>query len=295
MSRRKLVCVIAMLGLVGCGDDGSAELIDAAPTVRPDSAPPTPTRPTLTSFVATPSQLTAGSPTDVTWTWTYGTLPFPEPVCTIDNGVGVVTRGQTTSVNVSVVTTFTITCVNSAGNAIRPVVVSVPPVAPNLQTFVATPATVPIGVAANVTWTWTYTSPPSPAPTCSIAPTVGAVTNGQATSVTQNVATTYTLTCVNSAGTRTRTVVVNAATAPVLATFTATPSTVTIGVPTSVTFAWTYANTPSPTPTCSLDQGIGTLASGAARTLTLAATTSYTLTCTNTGGSAMQLVTVTAQ
>jgi plastocyanin len=177
----------------------------------------------------------------------------------------------------------------------RPVIVRVPPVAPNLASFVATPAVTQIGVPTNVTWTWTYTAPPVPAPTCSISPTVGAVTNGQITSLTQNFGQTYTLQCVNTAGTRTRTVFVNAATAPVIAAFTATPSTVTIDTPTSITFAWSFSNTPSPTATCSIDQGIGPITSGSARTLTLAATTIYTLTCTNTGGSAMQPVTITAQ
>lgn len=86
---------------------------------------------------------------------------------------------------------------------------------------------------------------------------------------------------------------VNAATAPLIAAFTATPNTVTAATPTSVTFAWSFSNTPSPAASCSIDQGIGTITSGSARSLTLAATTVYTLTCTNTGGSAMQPVTIT--
>ena len=295
MSPSKLVCLIAALGLVACSGDGSAELIDAAPHIRPDSAPPAPVAPTMTSFVASPSSVSGGFATDVTWNWSYGALPFPDPTCTIDNGVGVVTKGQTTSVTLSNITTFTITCRNSAGMATRPVVVTVPPVAPNLATFVATPAVTQINVATNVAWSWTYTSLPVPAPTCSISPTVGAVTNGQTTSLNQSIGTTYTLQCMNTAGTRFLTRFVNAATAPALATFTATPSTVTIGMPTNVTFAWSFSNTPNPAVTCTIDQGIGSITSGSVRNLTLAATTVYTLTCTNSGGSAMQAVTITAQ
>ena len=116
-----------------------------------------------------------------------------------------VTNGQTTSVIINAITTFTLTCTNSVGPATRQVVVTVPAVAPNIATFVATPPNVPISVATNVAWTWTYSvPPPTPAPTCSISPTVGTVTNGQTTSVTQAVGTTYTLTCTNSAGLRTR-------------------------------------------------------------------------------------------
>jgi hypothetical protein len=286
------LCAIA---LTACGD-GNATLVDAAPQVLHDSAPPAPLAPTLTSFVATPSFVSGGLATDIKWTWTYAGLPFPDPACTIDNGVGAVTNGKTTSVTLDAITTFTITCTNSVGSRTRQVVVTVPPVAPTLATFVATPANVPISVATNVAWSWTYTAPPpTPAPTCSISPTVGAVTNGQTTSVTQAVGTTYTLTCMNSAGTRTRTVFVTAATVPVIATFTATPSTLTINAPTNVTFNWTYSNTPSPVPTCTIDQGIGAVTMGAVRSVTLAATTVFTLTCTNTGGMAMQPVTITAQ
>ncbi len=295
MMSRTLVYLIATIGLVGCGDDGNAELIDAAPVIRPDSAPPTPMAPTLTSFVATPAQVSAGSPAQVTWNWSYGNVPYPEPTCTVDNGVGPVTKGQTTSVTVFTVTTFSITCTNSAGSATRPVVIAVPPVAPTPATFVATPMTVPIGVATNVTWSWTYVSPPVPAPTCSISPTVGAVTNGQTTSVTQSVATFYTLTCTNSAGTRTRSVTVNAATAPAIGAFTATPSTVTTGVATTITFAWTFSNAPSPTPSCAIDQGVGAITSGQTRLLTHTVNTVYTLTCSNTGGMSTAPATITVQ
>lgn len=287
--------VVIAICLAACGDDGSAELFDSGPREVPDSPPPTPTAPVLTSFVATPSQLSPGVATDVTWSWTYAGLPFPAPACTIDNGVGAIEQGQTTSVNVSAVTVFRITCTNSAGTGERPVVVAVPPSAPTIATFTTEPTVVPIGVATDVTWAWTYLTPPSPAYACSISPTVGVVTNGQTTSVTQAVGTTYTLTCMNAAGTRARTAFVNAATAPLFATFTATPSTVTINTPTTVTFAWTYTNTPSPAPTCSIDQGIGAITSGSSRVLTLAAETTYTVTCVNAGGMAMQPTTITVQ
>src|SRR5687767_5208976 len=92
--------------------------------------------PTITSFTATPSQLSAGVATDVTWNWTYALEPtLPDPTCSIDNNVGAVTRGQTTSVTITAVTTFRLTCTNSEGMAARQVVVSVPPAAPLIMTF----------------------------------------------------------------------------------------------------------------------------------------------------------------
>lgn len=157
--------------------------------------------PMITSFQATPSQVAAGTPTDVTWTWTYAQEPtFPDPTCSIDRGVGAVTRGQTTSVNINVVTTFTLTCTNSEGMAQRQVVVGVPPVAPQLATFTASPATIVPGVATQVTWSWTYANTPSPAPSCMID-SVGTVTSGTATAVTQSTSRVYRLRCTNTQGT----------------------------------------------------------------------------------------------
>ena len=283
-----------LLALTACGD-GSAELTDAAPFVLPDSAMPAAKAPLITSFIASPNLVSSGFATDVRFSWTYDGLPYPAASCTIDNGIGAITSGTMKSVTLTANTTYTLMCSNASGTASRPVIVSVPAVAPNLSTFVATPATVVTNVATNVAWTWTYTSPPSPAPTCSISPTVGTVTNGQVIPVTQAAGVTYTLTCVNSAGSRQRTLFVASGTPPAIATFTATPSTVTTNVATTVTFAWTFSNAPTPTPTCSIDQNIGAITSGSARTVTLAATTVFTLTCMNAAGMAMQPVTITAQ
>lgn len=283
-----------ILAVAAC-DGGSAELTDAAPFVLPDSAMPAAKAPRITSFVASPSMVSSGFATDVRFSWTYDGLPYPAANCTIDNGIGAITSGTTKAVTLTANTTYTLMCSNASGNASRPVVVSVPAVAPNLSTFVATPATVVTNVATNVAWTWTYTSPPSPAPTCVISPTVGMVTNGQVIPVTQAGGLTYTLTCTNSAGTRQRTLFVASGTPPAIATFTATPSTITANVASSVTFAWTYSNAPTPVPTCSIDQNIGAITSGSARSVTLAATTVFTLTCMNAAGSVMQPVTITAQ
>lgn len=157
-------------------------------------------QPMITSFTASPSQLQAGVATDVTWNWTYALEPtLPDPTCSIDNGVGAVTRGQATSVTINAVTTFTLTCVNSEGQAARQVVVSVPPAAPLIATFTATPGTIPSGAATSVTWSWTYSNAPSPAPTCMIDG-IGTVTQGMQTSLTQTASRVYRLRCANSQG-----------------------------------------------------------------------------------------------
>lgn len=81
--------------------------------------------------------------------------------------------------------------------------------------------------------------------------------------------------------------------APVLASFTATPMAVPAGLPAQVTWAWTFAGEPQPAPTCEIDNGVGALASGDATSVTLAADTIFTLTCTNTAGSDSAQTTVT--
>lgn len=83
-------------------------------------------------------------------------------------------------------------------------------------------------------------------------------------------------------------------TAPALATFNATPSTVTIGVPTGVTWSWTYSTAPVPAATCTITPGIGGIASGGSATVTLDATTTYTLTCTSVAGTATRQTTISA-
>ncbi|MGE0791809.1 MAG: glycosyl hydrolase family 28-related protein [Sandaracinaceae bacterium] len=80
-----------------------------------------------------------------------------------------------------------------------------PPAAPSLASFTASPASVPMGRPTRVTWTWTYDAPPVPEPDCTIDPSVGAVTNGDGTSVTLDADTTFTLTCANASGSDTAT------------------------------------------------------------------------------------------
>lgn len=195
MRSYKLACVMALLASCGGGSETPDGGLDAPRPDAPESAP------VITSFVPTPSTVTAGVPTDVTWTWTYAYEPtIPEPACSIDNGVGPVTRGQATSVTLTSVTTFTLTCTSRAGTAMRQVVVAVPPVAPLIASFTATPTTVGIGAATDVTWSWTYANTPSPAPTCTIEHGVGTVTPGTTSSVTLTQARTYRLRCSNPQG-----------------------------------------------------------------------------------------------
>lgn len=71
---------------------------------------------------------------------------------------------------------------------------------------------------------------------------------------------------------------------PEITAFAASPDTVVAGVATSVTFTWDYANDPE-SPECEIIELGMPMTSGASATVTLAASTTYTLRCSNAAGS----------
>ncbi|HEX5058634.1 MAG TPA: calcium-binding EGF-like domain-containing protein [Kofleriaceae bacterium] len=193
--RSKHLCAIALLA-AACGDDGATsrdggvdvQLIDAPTSV-----------PMITSFVPSPSQIPANTPTQVTFTWTYLMEPtLPDPTCSIDNGIGAVMRGVPVTVTIAGTTLLTLTCTNSAGAGSKQVVLAVPPAAPILATFTATPAPIMPNAATSVTFSWTYSNSPSPAPMCTIDGV--AATSGTAMQLTLSQARTYRLRCSNTQG-----------------------------------------------------------------------------------------------
>jgi hypothetical protein len=74
--------------------------------------------------------------------------------------------------------------------------------------------------------------------------------------------------------------------APELAGFTASPGLVIDGVASDVQWQWSYSNPPAPDATCTIDHGIGAVASGDTASVTINAPTTYTLACSNRAGSA---------
>jgi hypothetical protein len=76
-----------------------------------------------------------------------------------------------------------------------------------------------------------------------------------------------------------------------IASFTATPSTLAVGAATDVTWTWTYANAPSPAPACTIE-GIGPATPGAATSVTLTQARTHRLRCTNTQGTGTALATI---
>ena len=255
--------------------------------------------PQIASFAASPDTILAGEATQITWTWTYANDPDSPDCEIIELGTSMDSGGSST-VTLAASTTYTLRCSNAAGadTAVAPVTVASDPVAPSIATLTATPSQLLTNVAGDVTFSWTYTAPPVPTPSCTLDHGIGAVTNNTPKSITLPSTTQLLLTCTNSEGTDTETVTVTTVAAPVapdIATFTTNPATVVASTATNVTFNWTYNGTPTPAATCMIDNGIGAITPGQAKSVNLAANTTYTLTCTNTAGTDTQTAAITVQ
>src|SRR5438309_6079158 len=144
--------------------------------------------PTITSFTAAASTITAGTSTTLTAVFSGGTG-------TVDHGVGAVTSGTPVSTGpLSTTTTFTLTVTNSVRVSVTATVTVtvVPP--PSITSFSAAASTISSGSSTTLTGVFSGGSG-------SIDHGLGAVTSGTPVSTGPLTATTtYTLTVTNSAG-----------------------------------------------------------------------------------------------
>jgi hypothetical protein len=205
------------------------------------------------------------------------------------NGTGVITPGNLpvisgTAVTVSptVTTTYTLTVTPSSGAAVTATAtITVVPV-PTITSFVANPATITVGGSASLTAVFANG-------TGVITPGNLTVTSGTPVSVSPTTTTTYTLTvtppAVGAAVTETATVTV--VPAPTITSFIANPATIAAGTSSSLTAL--FANG-----TGVITPGNLAVTSGTPVSVSPAATSTYTLTVTNSAGTAIiQTATVT--
>ncbi len=255
--------------------------------------------PVMKSLKATPSVVSKNEPTKIKWEWSYTNEPTPLPTCVIDNEVGTVSSGGSTEVTLSDDAEFTVTCTNGAGaHSAKTAITTVDdPVAPIIESLRASPSSVTENETRAITWTWTFTNSPTPTPSCSIDNGTGTLTSGGVRNVTLSADTPFTLTCSNDAGTdtaETTVQTVSSAVAPEMVSFGVSSSTVTLNEATPIVWTWKFANSPSPAPTCQIDNGVGSVKSGDERSISLVKDTTFTLTCTNAGGSVTAKRTITA-
>ncbi|MFA5860034.1 MAG: fibronectin type III domain-containing protein, partial [Elusimicrobiota bacterium] len=160
-------------------------------------AAPLPPSPVISFFTASPTSITSGQSSTLTWSVSNATS------LSVNQGVGTVT-GSSRSVSPTVTTTYTLTATGAGGTATAQVTVTVgggstptstPPV---IASFTASNESIVAGDSTALSWTITG----NPTPTVSISGGVGTPA-GSLASVSPTVTTTYTLTATNSAGSAT--------------------------------------------------------------------------------------------
>ena len=242
------------------------------------------TYPRITSFTVgggSSAFVLSGSPATVTLAWATNSAALPAQVVSISPTVGTVAgTGTTTITSPATTTTYTLTSTNGADTATSTVTVYVN-TAPIITSFTASDTTVTSGTAVTLNWA------SGGAASAMLQPTNVSVATTGSRVVNPTVTTIYTLAATNAVGTTQQQVTVNVAPAPMITSFTAGDTNLLFGAET--TLNWSVSNFD----TLSIDQGIGTI-TGATGTLSIIpyVTTTYTLTATNTYGSATASVTV---
>ena len=226
--------------------------------------------PVISAFSASPTSLTTGGSTTLSWTVAGASS------LTITPGVGTVT-GTSIIVSPATTTTYTLTATNLIGSATQTATVTVTPVVPTtpvISSFAATPATITAGSTSTLNWSVTG------ATGLSITPGIGPVT-GTSTTVSPTTTTTYTLTATNGTTSTmlssTVTVTPVASAAPVINSFTIDSSSLsTTGM---CTLIWNVTGTAN----LSISPNIGTVTGNVIAVSPLANTT-FTLSATNSEG-----------
>jgi hypothetical protein len=153
---------------------------------------------------------------------------------------------------------------------------------PAINSFNASPSSISAGQSSELDWTVTG------ATSVSIDQGIGNVALSGTRAVSPATTTVYTLTASNSAGSVTATtqVAVSGATSPpttagfpVISSFAASPSTISLG--TFTTLSWNVSNATS----VSINQGVGTVGSSGSIVVSPSTTLTYTLTASNANGS----------
>ena len=190
--------------------------------------------PKIISFTATPATIEKGESSTLSWSVTNADS------LSIDQGIGTVT-GTSVKVSPSLVTTYTLTATNSLGSVKARATVTVGvSLAPKINFFTATPATIGKGKSSTLSWSTIN------ADTLSIDQGIGTVA-GTSVKVSPSATKTYTLTAANALKSVTATVKVTVRKPSTASgTISASPNPCTIAEGRSTctsTIRWTIQNT----------------------------------------------------
>lgn len=228
--------------------------------------------PVIESFIANPASYYPGGSSSLSWSVTNA------DTITINNGVDTANAlNGSAAVSPASTTIYTLTATKGLQTRTATATVTVAP--PTVTSFSASPSSIFPGDSATLSWNV------AGAASLSIDNGVGTVT-GSSVAVSPTTTTTYTLTATNAAGDTTATTTVTV-TAPSIASFGAAPAVISAGG--SSTLSWSVNGAASVT----IDHGVGSVPSNGSTAVTPGATTTYTLTATNSVGDVTAQTTVT--
>jgi len=232
-------------------------------------------RATILSFIATPAQITAGQAVTLSWnTQNADTANIA--------GIGNVAVNGSLTVSPTQTTTYTLIARNNVNDETRTVTVIVGALTGGVQisSCSANPTSISAGQSSSLSWTSLN------ADTVSIDPGIGSVAKNGSVSVSPSQTTTYIITATGGGTSASCSVAVTVGALPVIASFTATPASITAGQ--SSTLQWSVQNSTSVS-----ISSIGTVSASGTNNVSPTVTTVYTLTATNAVGSTTKTATVT--
>lgn len=251
----------------GCGTSGKPDSFGSAQM------------PEIATFMATPATITSGEKSVLSWSVSGATrMSISSGNGTLTSSNSVPLSSNSLTVTPSATTTYTLTATNPNGQSTSATVSVTVVDKPVIHSFTASPSV--ISDAQSSTLSFSVTG----ATSLTINQGVGDVTGLTSVTVSPSTTTTYLLTATSAAGTGSSSaivissVTVTVVPAPVITNFTATPSTISSGQ--SSTLSWSVSGATG----VSIDHGVGTI-TGNNVSVNPTATTTYTLTASNTVGS----------
>ena len=260
----------------------NTDKISASATTEVSVVAPSPV--VINMFQATPTQITAGQSSTLSWSIQNATS------ITISGVTGTLSPSSgTATVSPTATTTYTLTATGAGGTATAAVTVAVTavPVVPNPQIvmYTASPLTVTTGGSSTLNWSTNNAASVTISNITGAQPLNGSVSTGALQSTTS-----FVLTAMGTNGNSVSasiTISVQPATIPTIVVFTASPQTINNGQSSSLCWQVNGATT------INISGGVGSsLPANSCQTVSPTTTTTYTLTATNAQGTSQASVTV---
>jgi len=233
----------------------------------------------IVRFTATPSQISAGQQSIISWN-----VPGASTV-SITPTVGSVNPSGTATVTPLQTTSYTLTATGPGSQQIsQSLTITVGASTPSVIRFTAAPSTIAAGQSSTLSWATTGVT------SVTISGINGTLAANGSQSVSPTQTTTYTLTALGADGKTSVTaqvvVTISGSQVPVVNSFTVSPTTINSGG--TAQLCWNVSNATS----VSISPSLGSVQSTACATITPTQTTTYVLTATNAAGPTQASVTV---